>query len=316
MRFNKIVLYDLKSKPLDKVFITRLKKFTKFLKIVLVDKEYSGKLNNKHLEGADALILRIFDFYEDLIFEKSNLRYIGSMHTDISHFNLDILKKKKITLTNVPGYSTEAVAELTISALLNIFRQTHDAMNFVKKGNWGFENFMGRELQGKILGIIGLGRIGSRVAELAQCFGMKVVYYSPNRKLIAEKKGIKFLRLNSLLKQSDAISLHCTLNEQTKNILDKFNLKYLKEDAVLLNSARCELVDLDALYKICQKGKIKIWFEAIEEKKVRNKFRKLGNIYLTPHFGWMTKEAQERLKGVTIENIESYFKGSKLNKIV
>lgn len=315
MKFNRIVLYDLKSKPLDRNFVEKLKNFTKFLKIILTDKEYSRKLNKEHLKGADALILRIFDFYKDSLFEKSNLKYIGSMHTDVSHFNVDILERGGITLTNVPGYSTEAIAELTISVLLNIFRQTHKAMNFVKEGNWGFENFMGRELRGKTLGIIGLGRVGSRVAEIAQCFGMDVVYFSQSRKLKAEKGGIKFLQLNSLLRQSDVISLHCSLNKNTKNILNKLNLKYLRKNAVLLNSTRSELVNLDDLYKICKKGKLSVWFEAIEDKKVRDKFRKLDNVYLTPHFGWMTEEAQKRLKDITLKNIRSYLNGGKLNKV-
>ena len=191
-KFNQLVLYDLKSKPIDKNFAVKLRKFAKSIKVVLADKEYSGKLNSLHLKNADALIVRIFDFYSDSLFKNSSLKYIGSMHTDVSHFNSDVLNRKKIILTSVPGYSTEAVAELTISALLNIFRQTHKAMNFVKSGKWGFENFMGRELQGKTLGIIGLGKIGSRVAELAQCFGMEIAYYSLSRKFNVEKKELNF----------------------------------------------------------------------------------------------------------------------------
>ena len=309
MKFKKLVLYDLKSEPLEKEFVDKLNEFAESVKIVFAEKEYSKSLKLSDLKDADALITRLFDFYDESLFTESNLKYIGAMHTDISHFNLDVLNKKGITLTNIPGYATEAVAELTISALLNISRQTHDAMNFVKNGNWGFERFLGWELKGKTLGIIGLGKIGSRVADIAKCFGMKIVHYTPS------KKDKNFLELDDLLKQSDVVSLHCTLNDKTQCILNKSNLKLMKKGSVLLNSARSELVDLDTLFELCKQNKISAWFEAIEEKEIRDKFNQLDNLYLTPHFGWMTKEAQNRLKNITLNNIKSFLEGKTENKI-
>ena len=316
MKFKKIVLYDLKADPTEKEFINNLKKYTESVEIVFAKKEYSKELKLSNLINADAFISRLFDDYDDVLFEKSNLKYIGAMHTDISHFNLKLLKKKGVTLTNVAGYSTEAVAELTISALLNISRRTYDAMNFVKKGNWGFEKFMGWELKGKTLGIIGLGRIGSRVAEIAVSLGMNVVYFSNDRKPKQEKIGIRFLGLIDLIKQSDVISLHCSLNDETKNILNKSNMKFMKKGFVLLNSARSELVDLDILYNLCKQNKISAWLEAIEDEEIREKFKTLDNIYLTPHFGWMTKEAQRKLREMTLNNIKAYLEGNLTNKII
>ncbi|RLE39448.1 hypothetical protein DRJ17_00680 [Candidatus Woesearchaeota archaeon] len=261
MRFKKIVLYDLRSKPLEKEFVDKLKQFAESIKVVFAKGEYLKVLKLSDLEDADALITRIFDYYDDSLFENSNLRYIGAMHTDVSHFNIQLLNRKGITLTNIPGYATEAVAELTISALLNISRQTHDAMNFVKQGNWGFEKFLGWELGGKTLGIIGLGRIGSRVAEIAQGFGMNIIYYSKEEKDVS----YKFVELDNLLKQSDVVSLHCNLTDETKNILNKKNLKLMKQGAVLLNSARMELVDLEALYELCKERKIFVWFDELQD---------------------------------------------------
>ena len=316
MKFKKMVLYDLRSDPIEKEFVDNLKRYTESVKIVFAKKEYSKELKLSDLINADAFISRLFDDYDDFLFEKSNLKYIGAMHTDISHFNLKLLKKKGTTLTNCSGYSTEAVAELTISALLNISRRTYDAMNFVKKGNWGFEKFMGWELKGKTLGIIGLGKIGGRVAEIAMSLGMNVVYFSHSRKLKQEKTGIQFSDLTNLIKQSDVISLHCSLNDETKNIFNRSNMKFMKEGAILLNSARSELVDLDILYNLCKQNKISAWFEAIENEKIREKFKTLDNIYLTPHFGWMTREAQQKLREMTLNNIEAYLKGNSMNKIV
>lgn len=311
MKFKKIVLYDLKQKPLEKEFIDKLKHFAESVKVVFAEGEYLKALKLSDLEDADALITRIFDYYDDSLFEKSNLKYIGAMHTDVSHFNIQLLNRKGITLTNIPGYATEAVAELTISALLNISRQTYDAMNFVKQGKWGFEKFLGWELKGKTLGIIGLGRIGSRVAEIAQEFGMNIIYYSKNKKDVS----YRFVELNDLLRQSDVVSLHCNLTDETKNILNKSNLKLLKQGAVLLNSARMELVDLEALYELCKDRKISVWFDELQDKEWRDKFRKLDNVYLTPDYGWMTKEAQQRVREMTLNNIKSFLEGNPTNKV-
>ncbi len=313
MKFRKLAFYDLKSDPLEKEFIEKLKQFAKEVKIVLAEKEYTRGIRQEDLHGADAFVTRLFDFYDDSLFMNRTLKYIGAMHTDYSHFNLDLLKSWNITLTNVPDYCTEAVAELTISTLLNISRKTHDAMNFVKQGNWGFEKFMGWELKGKTLGIIGLGRIGSRVTEIANTLGMKVIYYSPHKKITSKAK---YVELDELLSRSDVVSLHCILSKDTKNLLDGGRLNLLKHGAVLLNSARSELVDLDAAYQLCSKGRTVAWVEAIVDEEWREKLSKLDNVYLTPHFGWMTREAQRNLREITLDNIKSYLEGRPKNRVV
>jgi len=302
-KFNKLVLYDLKSKPLEKEFITQLKKYAKEIKFIFADAEYQRSLKLSDLDDADALITRIFDHYDKSIFAKSNLKYIGTMHTDKSHFNPKTIGAKKITLTNVPGYATEAVAELTFSALLNITRQTTDATNFVKSGKWGFQGFLGTELKGKTLGIIGLGKIGLRVAELADAFEMNIIYYSKTKHTNVK---YKFVDLKKLLKQSDVITLHCKFNNETKNIINKGNIKLLKDNAILLNSSRMELVDLQAVYDMCKKKKLYAWFDELQDVNWRKKFNELNNVYLTPDFGWMTKEAQQRVRDITLYNIKDY----------
>ncbi|MBC8495688.1 D-2-hydroxyacid dehydrogenase [archaeon] len=283
---------------------------TEELKIVYGEKEYCNSLKKEDFQGAEALVLRLFENYEKGFFDNTNLKYIGTTHTDVSHFNLEEMNRNKITLTNVPGYSTEVVAELTISALLNISRRTHDAMNFVKQGNWGFESFMGWELKGKTLGVIGLGNIGRRIAEIALGLGMKVVHFSRS-----EKDGFKLVTLDELLKTSDVISLNCALNKNTEQILNKEKLSLIKKGTVLLNPGRSELVDLDTVFKLCEEKCLSAWFEAIEEQEIRNNFGKLDNIYLTPHFGWMTLEAQNNLREITLKNIQTFLNGNVQNKV-
>jgi len=315
-KFKKLVLYDLKQEPLEKEFLDELKQIAEEVVIVFAEKEYAGTLKQEHLDGADAFVTRLFDNFSKELFDKSSLKYIGTMHTDYSHFGLDFLKSKGITLCNVPHYATEAIAELTFSVLLNISRQTHDALNFVKQGKWGFQHFMGWELRGKTLGIIGLGAIGSRIAGLGKVFGMDVCYYSKKRKLEMEKKGIGYCELEDLLKKSDVVSLNCPLNEESKNILSRKRISLLKQEAVLLNPSRNELCDLEAVLERAEKKEMFAWFEDIEEEQLRKKFRAVENIRLTPNYGWMTKEAQENLRRITLENAKRFLKGTPQNKIV
>ncbi len=315
MKFRKLVVYDLRSEPLKRDFIDKLKTFADDVITVFAEKEYDGTLKPEHLKGADALIIRIFDNFKPELWKSSNLKYIGAMHTDYSHYDLDVLKSKGIILCYIPHYATEAVAELTISVLLNISRQTADALNFVKSGRWGFEHFMGWELKGKTMGIIGLGAIGSRMAELALALGMKVVYYSRTRKPEYEKRGCKYCSLEDLLKTGDVVSIHTPLTKETENILNRERLGMMKQGAVLLNSARSELCDLDAVYDLTKAGKITAWIEAVEDPEIRKKFQTIKNILLTPHYGWMTKKAQQNLRDITIKNIEMFLKGKPINKV-
>lgn len=315
-KFKKLVLYDLKSKPLEKDLVNELKKLAEKVEIVFAEKEYAKTLKSGHLEGADALITRLFDYFGKELFENTSLCYIGTMHTDFSQFDLEALKKRGIILCNVPHYATEAVAELEFSILLSISRQSCDALNFVKQGKWGFERFLGWELKGKTMGIIGLGAMGGRIAELALAFGINVCYYSKTRKIEMEHKGIKYCELDELLGKSDVISLNCSLNEQTKNILNKERIALLKNGAVILNPSRNELCDLEAVYEAAKKGKIIVWFEDIEDSQLRKKLLGIKNILLTPNYGWMTKEAQQNLHTITIENIKAFLEGKPQNRVV
>ncbi|MCX6798963.1 MAG: 2-hydroxyacid dehydrogenase [Candidatus Diapherotrites archaeon] len=306
MRFRKLVLYDLRQQPLEKEFVSALKGLAGEVKVVFAEKEYAGTLRAEHLTGADALVVRLFDDYPNKLFDNGALRYIGTMHTAYGHFDLGFLKEKGITLCSVPQYATESIAELEFSVLLNIARQTCEALNFVRKGKWGFENFMGWGLKGKTIGIVGLGAIGSRVAEIALAFGMNVCYYSRTRKIGWEHKGVRYRELDDLLRRSDVVSLNCELNEQTKKILNRERVAMLKRGAVLLNPSPHQLCDISTVMGAAKKGKIFAWFEDIEDAGLRKKMAKIKNILLTPNYGWMTAEAQQNLRKITIENTRAF----------
>lgn len=304
MAFDKIVLYDFEENPLEDNFLDKLREKAEELDIVYTEGDYTEKLSPEHLKGADALISRVFDDYPEELFEKSNLEYVGVMATDSSHYPKECLRNNDITLKHVPEYATESVAELTISMLLNLSLRNLESMDFVREGKWDIGPFQGKELRGKTIGIIGLGRIGFRVAELAEAFGMDIIYYSRSEKDWAAEKGYGYVNMEELCKKSDVVSLHCSLNPETRNILSSRRLEMLKEGAIVLNAAREELQDVRKTIELCEKDKIKAWFDALEDEEERQEILETENALLTSHSGCATKEAQRRLKKRTIENIE------------
>lgn len=315
MKFKKIVFYDLRHNQAEEGFLTRLGELSEGLQVVLADAEYMRQLPEEAMQEADALITRVVDHYPERLFSGSALKYIGTMHTDVFHFDVDMLRRKHITLTHVPSYAACAVAELTFGVLIDIYRRISQAQHFVRQGGWGFEEFMGRELHGKSLGVVGLGAIGYKVAQIGQAFGMQVFYVSRSRKAEFEEAGIRFMQLPELVKNCDVISLHCSLSAQTRGIMNSSFINAMSEGAVLLNASRGELVDIKACYERCRKGEIAVWFDELQDAEWRERFKTLANAYITPDFGWWTAEAQCRLTEVTIENARAFLEGRYENAV-
>ncbi|MFQ3173509.1 MAG: glyoxylate reductase [Flavobacterium sp.] len=312
---NKITLYDFKTEPMGNDFIAQLKLVAHQIHVVLADNDYAGALTSDDLKNSEALVTRVFDNYPNEMFEGTAIKYIGSTHTDVSDFDLIALNKKGITLTHVPSYCAQTIAELTFGVLLSIARQLPAAFNHTKQNKWNFQPFLGFELAGKKLGLIGMGKIGKRMVRIAQGFDMDVSYYSRTRKPEMEKKGVSFSNLPDLVSNSDILSIHTTLNKETSRFLDEDLLNRFQSNGIILNPSRAELIDFDAVYKKCLESEITLWIDELHDSVWRNKFRNLDNVLMTPDFGWYTIEAQNRLKNITIQNIKSYAEGKIVNKI-
>jgi len=315
MKFRKIVVYDFRKDSLGDEFLGQLRELADAVEVVLADGEYTRQLGKESLQGADALITRVCDHYPDQLFEDSTLKYIGTMHTDCFHFNLEPIKCRHITLTHVPSYAASSVAELAFGVLISIYRKIPAALSFTKQGGWGFDGFLGLELEGKSLGIVGLGAIGCKVAEIAKAFGMRVFYVSRTRKLEIEHTGVRLMQLPEMVRHCDVVSLHCSLSAQTRGIMNSSFINTMKKGAVLLNGSRGELVDLNSCYERCRRGEITVWFDELQDVEWRRKFSSLEHAYLTPDFGWWTSEAQNRLRQVTIANIRAFLEGKPQNAV-
>ena len=201
----------------------------------------------QHLGDADCLLVKFNPVPEDWIKAAPNLKYIGVLATGYGKIALDIAKSKGVVVTNVPGYSTESVAEFVFAVILKNIRHLGRAKRQAKEGNYSESGFSATEIKGKVFGVIGAGKIGTRVAEIAQGFGANVKYWDRNRKKDLESDGIKYEDADRLFAESDILSLHLALTKETENFLNAKRIHSLKSGAVVVNTSPMDLVDLDAL---------------------------------------------------------------------
>ncbi len=252
-----------------------------------------------------------------------NLKWIGVLSTGYNLVDTDAAAKRQIPVCNSPGYAASTVAELAFCLLLEIVRGVGDISRTVMGGGWkkGVDFYSGRiglqELFGKTYGVIGFGDIGRRSAAIARGFGMDVLVHDDyvDRKTYPQTR---FVTLDELLEQSDVVSLHCPLNDQTKHIINKESIEKMKDEAVLINTARGGLVDEDALCKALNSGKLAAaGCDSVSEEPIRpdNPLMTARNAMITPHIGWASREARQRLMDVAVKNLASHLSGKTINVV-
>ena len=252
------------------------------------------------LAGAHALIVRSETrVTADLLTRGPNLRVIARAGTGVDNIDVHAATRRGIVVMNAPGANTVSAAEHAMGLLLAQARHIPWAAEAMRRGEWDRKRFEGTELRGKTIGIVGLGRIGGHVAQLARAFGMHVVghdpYLSPER---AAELQLKLLPLDQLLGQADVVTLHVAHTEQTHHLINAERLKLMKPTAVLVNTARGELVDEAALAEAVRDKRIggaAIDVFAVEPLPADAPLRKLERVILTPHLAASTAEAQERV---------------------
>jgi phosphoglycerate dehydrogenase-like enzyme len=263
----------------------------------------------------DAQILLLSSTYIDnmILGKLSKLKYIGIWATGYHYVDGKSAAALKIPITNVPGYAREAVAEAAITFMLMFSRKMLSAIDRVRAGNYGWKDLKGNELKGKILGIVGTGAIGSRVAELGKCFGMQVMattkHPSPER---SNTLGIEFVPLEVLLKTSDYISLHVPLDDDTKGLIGEKEFALMKPSAFFINTNPFPIVDQDALYSALANRKI-AGAGLDDGNQPSEKMLALGNVIITPRIGFYTAEATSWKTDILIDNIEAFLAGKPQN---
>jgi glycerate dehydrogenase len=245
-----------------------------------------------------------------------DLKLICVAATGTNNVDVEYAQSKGIVVKNVAGYSTESVAQLTISMVLALVNRIGYYDNFVKTGEYSRSDMFTHygpkffELKGKNLGIIGLGNIGSRVAEIFSAFGMNVFYHSVSGRNIS--KSYKHLELSELLSVSDIITIHCPLTPLTKNLIRKENISFMKPEAVLINMARGGIVNETDISDALSFGKIGGFGTDVFEKEPIpadspfSGLKNLGNVILTPHIAWTSIEARTLLIEKLADNIKTF----------
>lgn len=255
---------------------------------------------DKALAGAHALIVRSETrVTASLMARAPNLRVIARAGTGVDTIDVPAATRRGIAVMNAPGANTVSAAEHAMGLLLSLVRRISDAATAMQRGEWDRKRFEGSELRGKTMGVVGLGRIGGHVAQLARAFGMQVVGHDPY--LLPERAAelhVRLLSLEALLRTADVVTLHVALTDQTHHLIDAERLKLMKPTAVLINTARGELVDEAALANAVRERRIggaAIDVFAVEPLPAESALRGVDRIILTPHLAASTAEAQERV---------------------
>lgn len=268
------------------------------------------------LSDSDIAIITNKKLSADVINACKNLKMIDVAFTGVDHVDLKAVKENNIKLLNASGYSDDSVAELVIGLSLAIMRKfDQNRKNIFEKTNFPL---MGETLKNKKFGVIGTGRIGKKLIEMLKVFNCQILAYSRSEKEEIRNMGVKYVDLDTLLKESDLISLHIPNNENTKNFLDKSKLDLLKDQAILINCARGPVVDNEYLAKILNEGKIRAGIDVFDmEPPLPDDYplRNAKNVILTNHVGFYTKEAMENREEIVFNNLYEYLKGNIVNEI-
>ena len=251
------------------------------------------------------------------------LRYIGILATGYNVVDIDAAKEHHIPVTNVPAYGTDSVAQMVFAHLLNLTQRVAYYADTVEQGRWSqsidfcYWDMPLIELYDRVMGIVGYGRIGRAVAQLALAFGMRVMVYDVNRPDTLPD-GVNWTDLNSLFRQSDVISLHCPLNPDTEKLVNAQRLDTMKSSALLINTSRGPLVDESALAIALNSGRIAgagLDVLAQEPADAPNPLIGAKNCYITPHIAWATQAARSRLMAIAVDNVRSYLNGELKNVV-
>jgi len=309
---------------------------------------YEEKLNESNIGKAKgAEIVSVFinsEMHKNIIDQLSDLKFITTRSTGFDHLDCEYAKTKGIKVSNVPTYGSHTVAEFAFGLILNLSRKIVQANDYVK-GSSDFNFFSemeGFNLNGKTLGVIGTGKIGKNVVKIARGFGMKVIAYDLYPDLaFAKENNFTYKNLPEVLSKSDVLTLHTPYNKENHHLINKENISLMKKGTYLINTARGELVDTDALIFGLKEGiiagagldvlegerelKEEIEILASPEKSERVKDYKtlledralieMPNVVITPHIAFYSKEAVEEILKTTAENIQGFISGSAQNLI-
>jgi D-3-phosphoglycerate dehydrogenase len=244
---------------------------------------------------------------------------ISVWQTGYDHIDIKAATEKGVIVSNVPDYAFDSVAEMVFALSLNLLRKVHLADIGIRKGNFDWRDYIGNQLLGKTIGVIGTGGIGVRVIQIAHGFNMNVISVTghPSEEK-ARRLGVKFVDLDTLLKESDIITLHVPLTSSTENMIGTKELARMKTSAILINTARGKIVDEVALIKALREKQIGGAGLDVFDKEplpLNSPLMEFENVTLTPHIAFLSHESLEECTNVCVQNVEKFLEGKPQNAI-
>lgn len=264
--------------------------------------------------------------------KENDVKLIALRCAGFNNVDLEAAKEHGIKVVRVPAYSPHAVAEHAVALILTLNRKTHKAYNRVREGNFSLERLTGFDLYGKTVGAIGTGKIGQVFCNIMLGFGCRVLAFDLMEDKELASKGVEYLPLMDLLQQSDIISLHCPLNDQTRHIINKETIPMMKEGAMLINTSRGGLIDTVDVIEGLKSGRIgyvgldvyeqeeKLFFKDLSENIIQDdlimRLLSFPNVLITSHQGFFTEEALIQIAQTTLHNIDAFESGETLKNAV
>lgn len=273
----------------------------------------------ERVADTDILIIANSPLSGDVINSAKKLKMIAVAFTGVDHVDLDVCKENGVIVSNAAGYSTSSVAELAFGLMISLYRNIVPLNTIVREGGTK-QGYRQIDLYEKTLGVIGTGAIGEHVANIGLAFGCNVIAYNRTPKESLISKGVEFVPLEDLLKRSDIVTIHLPLNENTKDLIGKDELKLMKDDAILINTARGPIVDNKALAEALDNKEIMgAGIDVFDIEPPLNTDYELlstNNSVLMPHVGFATEEAMVRRAEITFDNVDSYINGEIKNQVI
>lgn len=336
----KVAFFDLKE--IDQKFLEKNK--PENCEFIYIKDSFHTKIEHYMEEIKDIEILSIFTSSTvsgKLLKKLNQLKLITTRSTGYNNVDIIYCNEKNIPVVNVPKYGDCTVAEYTFALLLNVIRKVNTAYEELKKGSINLENYIGLDLFDKTIGLIGTGAIGCYVAKIAHGFGMKILTYDPfPNKDLEEKLGVKYVKLNEIYNKSDIISLHAPSRKENFHMINEESFSQMKDGVIIINTARGEIMDTNALYKALVSGKVAgagldvlecediisnqelflsridcVKKDCLEKTLLNHKMLNMPNVIITPHIAFDTVEAINRILETTINNINAYITGNIINKV-
>ena len=275
----------------------------------------------ERIQGARVVVTKELPVGADLISQfPDTVKLIVEAGTGYNNIDLNVAKERGITVCNIPAYSTERVAHTVIMMILNFASTMQKQIGMLAKGDRSnFTKYLQvshTEVNGKTLGVVGAGHIGMEVIKVAKALGMNILVHTRTPK--ADGDGIRYVSLDELLENSDYITLHCPLNDQTKHIINKEAIGKMKPSAVIVNTSRGPLINEADLCEALLSKRIAgagLDVQEVEPPAEDSPLYTLDNVIITPHMGWKGLETRQRLVGIIRDNVQAFFKGEPINVV-